>query len=71
MTLPLSPAIQGVRLCALKGALSLECKGLKHSRGSVYALVKREFGFKGNKLSVLNQLKEHITKFNKEHGFEK
>jgi hypothetical protein len=51
-----------VRLCALKGALSLECKGLRHSRGSVYALVKREFGFKGNKESVLAQLKALIRK---------
>ncbi len=48
------------RLLALKGALKLEIKGLKHSQGSVYALVKKEFGFKGNKQRVLAQLEEHI-----------
>lgn len=48
------------RILALKSALKLECKGLKHSQGSVYALVKREFGFKGNKARVLEQLVAHI-----------
>jgi hypothetical protein len=48
------------RLCALRSALVLELHGMKHSQGSVYALVKREFGFKGTKLAVLAQLKAHI-----------
>jgi len=48
------------RLLTLKAALKLECLGMKHSRGSVYALVKQEFGFKGNKASVLAQLTAHI-----------
>ena len=48
------------RLLTLKAALKLECLGMKHSQGSVYALVKREFGFKGNKASVLAQLTAHI-----------
>lgn len=48
------------RLCTLRAALSLECIGMKHSQGSVYALVKREFGFKGTKLAVLAQLRAHI-----------
>jgi len=38
----------------------LECVGMKHSQGSVYALVKREFGFKGSKQAVLAQLRAHI-----------
>jgi len=44
------------RLCQMRGALRLEVLGMKHSRGSVYALVKRELGFKGNKQKVLDQL---------------
>lgn len=41
-------------------ALGLEVKGLKFSRGSVYALVKRTYGFKGNKQRVHDQLKAHL-----------
>ena len=48
------------RLLTMKAALRLECVGMKHSKGSVYALVKQEFGFKGNKASVLAQLTAHI-----------
>ena len=49
----------------VKQALTLEVHGLKHSRGSVYAQVKRQFGFRGNKKRVLEQyentLKEVYT----------
>jgi hypothetical protein len=48
-------------LLRLKSALRLEVQGMKHSRGSVYAKVKREFGFKGSKESVLQQLINHIN----------
>ena len=48
------------RLCVLRAALSLECNGMKHSQGSVYALVKSEFGFKGTKPRVLAQLRAYI-----------
>jgi hypothetical protein len=48
------------RLLTLKAALKLETLGMKHSRGSVYALVKQEFGFKGSKARVLEQLTAHI-----------
>lgn len=44
------------RLLQMKYALKLEMKGLKHSRGSVYALVKKQLGFKGNKQKVYDQL---------------
>jgi hypothetical protein len=43
-------------------ALKLETLGLKHSRGSVYALVKKEFSLKGNKASVLEQFGKLIGK---------
>lgn len=45
----------------VRAALRLELKGFKHSRGSVYALVKREFGFKGNKQRVYDQLDAWIN----------
>ena len=48
-----------VRVLALKGALKLETLGLK-GRVSAYAIVKREFGFKGNKARVLEQLTEYV-----------
>jgi hypothetical protein len=48
-------------LLKLKSALKLECAGMKHSKGSVYAKVKKDFGFKGNKQSVLDQLIQHIS----------
>lgn len=48
--------VDRARLLILRSALKLEVQGLKHSRGSIYAQVKREFGFKGNKQKVLDQL---------------
>jgi hypothetical protein len=52
-------------LLRLKSALKLEVAGMKHSKGSVYAKVKKDFGFKGNKQSVLEQLIHHIdNKYN-------
>ena len=48
------------RVLVLRGALELECQGIMHSRGSAYAMVKREFGFKGNKQRVLAQLNAWI-----------
>ena len=44
------------RLHVLKGALRLECVGMKRSGRSVYSIVKEEFGFKGSKQKVLEQL---------------
>lgn len=52
--------VQMFRLLALKGALKLECLGMKHSQGSVYALIKREFGLKGSKQKVLDQFTQMI-----------
>lgn len=48
--------IEMFHLLQLKYALMLEIKGMHHSQGSVYAYVKRHFGFKGNKQRVLDQL---------------
>ena len=45
-----------VRLIALKGALRMELHGMKRRGRSAYAIVKDEFGFKGNKQKVYDQL---------------
>lgn len=48
--------IRGVRLLAMHHAMKLEALGLHHSSGrSVTALVKREFGLKGNRARVMVQ----------------
>ncbi len=48
------------RLVALRAALGMEVLGMKHSKRSVYAQVKKEFGYKGSKQSVFDQLDEYI-----------
>jgi hypothetical protein len=48
--------IAGVRLLTLRSAFKLELVGIKVYRNvSIYALIKREFGLKGNKQSVFDQ----------------
>lgn len=49
------------RLIALRAALGLEVMGMKHSKQSVYAQVKKEFGYKGSKQSVFDQLNEYVN----------
>ncbi len=48
------------QLMQWKYGLKLEIQGLKHSRGSVYAHVKKTLGWRGNRQSILNQLEELI-----------
>ena len=50
------------RLITLKHALKLEMLGMKRRGQSVYSIVKEEFGLKGNKQKVYNQLDNIITK---------
>ena len=48
--------ISAFRLLALRGALRLESFGMRRSRGpSALAIVKAEFGLKGNAKTVLPQ----------------
>lgn len=66
-------AIQFCRLCAIRSAVSLECKGIKMRRGTVvWKQAKAEYGLKGkNKHAVLAELEalideergkqEHVT----------
>ena len=48
-------AINVYRLITLKHTLSLEIKGMHRHGRSVYSLIKKEFGLKGSKQSVLDQ----------------
>ena len=52
--------IDAFRLRALRGALKLEILGMRRKGRSVYSIVKEEFGFKGSKVKVLQQLEEKI-----------
>ena len=56
------------RTLALRGALSLECKGMKRHGRSAYAIVKEEFGFKGCKKRVLAQLENHILELKEQRN---
>jgi len=53
--------IPKARLLILRSALRLETLGMKRRGQSVYSVVKKEFGFKGNKAKVLAQLDDHIS----------
>jgi len=44
-------------------ALRLELLGMKTSRGSVYALVKRQYSLRGTRANVLGQM-EHMLETN-------
>jgi len=48
------------RMCQLKARLKLELVGLKSRGKTAYSLIKKEYGFKGNRESVLEQLKTKI-----------
>ena len=50
------------RLLSLRSALELEILGMKRRGRSVYAIIKEEFGFKGNKQKVYNQIDAYIQK---------
>lgn len=52
--------IKNARILTLRSALKLEVAGLSRRGRSVYSIVKEEFGFKGNKEKVLEQLNAHI-----------
>ena len=53
-------AIDQFRIRALRSALKMEILGMKRRGQSAYSIVKSEFGFKGNKKSVLAQLEQII-----------
>jgi hypothetical protein len=54
-------AIEAFRMRSLRGALKLEILGMKRKGRSVYSIVKEEFGFKGSKQKVLEQLETKLN----------
>jgi hypothetical protein len=58
---PEDGGIDFFQLASRKAALKLECLGMKHSRGSVYAVCKKVYGLKGNKQSVLAQMEALVA----------
>ena len=48
---------------ARRSALKLECLGMKRVGQTAYSIVKAEYGFKGNKKSVLQQMEQIIKEF--------
>lgn len=51
------------RFLSLKSALKLECLGMSRRGQSAYSIVKAEYGFKGNKKSVLEQMEQIVKEF--------
>lgn len=55
-------SISYARIVTLRYALALETKGLGRRGRSAYSVVKEQFGFRGSKVSVLNQLDGYIAR---------
>ena len=60
----MNPTDPRARIAVLVGALKLEVLGMKRRGRSVYAIVKDEFGLRGNKKRVLEQLQEIKERLN-------
>jgi hypothetical protein len=54
--------IRAWQLLSWRSRLKLEIKGLKFKDGSTYAFIKREFGLKGSRESVLKQYEALLIK---------
>lgn len=48
--------IDAFRFLSLRSALKLECIGMKRRGQSAYSIIKKEYGFKGSKKAVLEQM---------------
>jgi len=53
--------IAGARLLTLRSAFGLELKGMSRRGRSVYSIVKREFGLRGNQQRVYDQFDTLVT----------
>ena len=60
ITLDTPEQIDMFRFLSLKSMLKLECLGMKRRGQSAYSIIKAEYGFKGNKKSVLEQMEKVI-----------
>jgi hypothetical protein len=57
------------RLMTLRRGIQMEAKGMKLSRGrSCLSIVKKEFGWKGNRDKILSLLEEEIESKSQEPG---
>ena len=55
------------RLMTLRAGVKMEARGIRVSKGrSCMAIVKKEFGLKGNRAKVLSFLDEHIMDLKKQ-----
>ena len=59
-TLHSDDQIKAFRAKTLLSALGLEIRGLKRRGQSAYSIIKAEYGLRGNKQAVYDQLKEII-----------
>ena len=65
MILDTKDQIAMARVLTLRQGLKLEVRGMRISRGrTCYSRVKEEFGFKGSKQKVLDQLNEMLAEVN-------
>ena len=48
------------RFLSLRSMLKLECLGMSRRGQSAYSIIKAEYGLKGNKKSVLEQMEQII-----------
>ena len=60
ITLDTPEQIDMFRFLSLKSMLKLECLGMKRRGQSAYSIIKAEYGLKGNKKSVLEQMEKII-----------
>ena len=60
ITLETPQQIDMGRFIILRSALKLECLGMTRRGQSAYSILKAEYGFKGNKKSVLEQMEQII-----------
>jgi hypothetical protein len=63
ITLDTPEQIDMFRFLSLKSALKLECLGMGRRGQSAYSIIKQEYGFKGSKKSVLEQMQQIIKEF--------
>jgi hypothetical protein len=63
ITLDTPEKIDMFRFLSLRSALKMECLGMSRRGQSAYSIVKAEYGFKGNKKSVLGQMEKIIKEF--------
>jgi len=60
--------IELFRLLTIKAALSLEIAGLTGRGKSAYSLAKKEFGLKGNKQKVFDQVNAMVQAIKQQKG---